>query len=69
MSYLPMPGDHSSICSPYSFLTTSRSSVVQKVLLEAWAEGTQFSVIVVDSRPMLEGIFVHAKSLTCIDTS
>ncbi|KAI0269192.1 hypothetical protein BC834DRAFT_865240 [Gloeopeniophorella convolvens] len=36
-------------------LTYARSSVVQKVLLEAWAEGTQFSVIVVDSRPMLEG--------------
>lgn len=36
-------------------LTYARSSVVQKVLLEAWAGGTQFSVIVVDSRPMLEG--------------
>lgn len=36
-------------------LTYARSSVVQKVLLEAWAEGTRFSVIVVDSRPMLEG--------------
>jgi translation initiation factor eIF-2B subunit delta len=34
----------------------SRSSVVQKTLLEAWAGGTRFSVIVVDSRPMLEGI-------------
>jgi len=28
---------------------------VEKVLLQAWSEGTQFSVIVVDSRPMLEG--------------
>jgi len=36
-------------------MTYARSSVVQKVLLEAWAEGTRFSVIVVDSRPMLEG--------------
>jgi len=36
-------------------LTYARSSVVQKVLLEAWADGTRFSVIVVDSRPMLEG--------------
>ncbi|KAH9999370.1 hypothetical protein BJV77DRAFT_939808, partial [Russula vinacea] len=36
-------------------LTYARSSVVQKVLLEAWAGGTRFSVIVVDSRPMLEG--------------
>ncbi|CAL1701638.1 unnamed protein product [Somion occarium] len=36
-------------------LTYARSSVVQKVLLGAHAEGRQFSVIVVDSRPMLEG--------------
>ncbi|KAI0080706.1 IF-2B-domain-containing protein [Panus rudis PR-1116 ss-1] len=36
-------------------LTFARSSVVQKVLLGAHAEGKQFSVIVVDSRPMLEG--------------
>lgn len=36
-------------------LTYARSSVVQKVLLEAWAKGTRFSVVVVDSRPMLEG--------------
>ncbi|EIM88174.1 IF-2B-domain-containing protein [Stereum hirsutum FP-91666 SS1] len=36
-------------------LTYARSSVVEKVLLEAWSEGTQFSVVVVDSRPMLEG--------------
>jgi len=36
-------------------LTYARSSVVQKVILEAWAEGTTFSVVVVDSRPMLEG--------------
>ncbi|TCD71367.1 hypothetical protein EIP91_011138 [Steccherinum ochraceum] len=36
-------------------LTFARSSVVQKVLLGAMEEGRQFSVIVVDSRPMLEG--------------
>ncbi|KAH7931285.1 IF-2B-domain-containing protein [Leucogyrophana mollusca] len=36
-------------------LTYARSSVVEKVLLRAHAEGKQFSVIVVDSRPMLEG--------------
>ncbi|KAI0068970.1 IF-2B-domain-containing protein [Artomyces pyxidatus] len=36
-------------------LTYARSSVVEQVLLEAWSEGTQFSVYVVDSRPMLEG--------------
>ncbi|KAI1788991.1 eukaryotic translation initiation factor 2B delta subunit [Ganoderma leucocontextum] len=36
-------------------LTYARSSVVEKVLLEAHASGRGFSVIVVDSRPMLEG--------------
>ncbi|KAI0688566.1 eukaryotic translation initiation factor 2B delta subunit [Cytidiella melzeri] len=36
-------------------LTYARSSVVEKVLLGAHSEGRQFSVIVVDSRPMLEG--------------
>ncbi|TBU32032.1 eukaryotic translation initiation factor 2B delta subunit [Dichomitus squalens] len=36
-------------------LTYARSSVVEKVLLEAHASGREFSVIVVDSRPMLEG--------------
>ncbi|KAJ8487741.1 hypothetical protein ONZ51_g4025 [Trametes cubensis] len=36
-------------------LTYARSSVVEKVLLEAHASGRNFSVIVVDSRPMLEG--------------
>ncbi|KAH0840110.1 hypothetical protein J3R83DRAFT_1084 [Lanmaoa asiatica] len=36
-------------------LTYARSSVVEKVLLHAWAYGKRFSVIVVDSRPMLEG--------------
>ncbi|KAI0650111.1 eukaryotic translation initiation factor 2B delta subunit [Trametes meyenii] len=36
-------------------LTYARSSVVEKVLLEAHASGRAFSVIVVDSRPMLEG--------------
>ncbi|KAG6335047.1 hypothetical protein ID866_4049 [Astraeus odoratus] len=32
-----------------------RSSVVEKVLLQAWEDGKRFSVIVIDSRPMLEG--------------
>ncbi|GBE79392.1 eukaryotic translation initiation factor 2B delta subunit [Sparassis latifolia] len=36
-------------------LTYARSSVVEKVLLGAHSEGRNFSVIVVDSRPMLEG--------------
>ncbi|KAI9067658.1 eukaryotic translation initiation factor 2B delta subunit [Trametes sanguinea] len=36
-------------------LTYARSSVVEKVLLDAHASGRDFSVIVVDSRPMLEG--------------
>ncbi|EJD54081.1 IF-2B-domain-containing protein [Auricularia subglabra TFB-10046 SS5] len=36
-------------------LTYARSSVVEKMLLEAYDLGRVFSVIVVDSRPMLEG--------------
>ena len=36
-----------------------RSSVVEKVLLGAHADGKTFSVIVVDSRPMLEGKSPH----------
>ncbi|PFH49342.1 hypothetical protein AMATHDRAFT_76237 [Amanita thiersii Skay4041] len=36
-------------------LTYARSSVVEKVLLNAHEEGKIFSVIVVDSRPLLEG--------------
>jgi translation initiation factor eIF-2B subunit delta len=37
------------------FRPLSRSSIIQKVLLRAHAEGKRFSVIVVDSRPLLEG--------------
>ncbi|KAH7102945.1 IF-2B-domain-containing protein [Auriculariales sp. MPI-PUGE-AT-0066] len=36
-------------------LTYARSSVVEKMLLQAHAERRVFSVIIVDSRPMLEG--------------
>ena len=36
-----------------------RSSVVEKVLLEAHSSGRHFSVIVVDSRPMLEGMLQY----------
>ncbi|EIN10390.1 IF-2B-domain-containing protein [Punctularia strigosozonata HHB-11173 SS5] len=36
-------------------MTYARSSVVEKALLNAHAEGKQFSAIVVDSRPMFEG--------------
>lgn len=36
--------------------------MVQKVLLGAHAEGRQFSVIVVDSRPMLEGSSINLHS-------
>ncbi|KAJ7688446.1 hypothetical protein B0H17DRAFT_1068765 [Mycena rosella] len=36
-------------------LTYARSSVVEKVLLSAHKQGKRFSVIVVDSRPLLEG--------------
>ncbi|EPQ59623.1 IF-2B-domain-containing protein [Gloeophyllum trabeum ATCC 11539] len=38
-----------------AILTYARSSVVEKVLLAAHADGRQFTVTVVDSRPMLEG--------------
>ena len=37
-------------------MQTIRSSVVEKVLLLAHDEGKNFSVYVVDSRPMLEGL-------------
>ncbi|TFK27009.1 translation initiation factor eIF2B delta subunit [Coprinopsis marcescibilis] len=36
-------------------LTYARSSVVEKVLLRAKADGKDFSVVIVDSRPLLEG--------------
>jgi len=36
-------------------LTYARSSVVEKVLLQAQEDGKLFSVIVVDSKPLLEG--------------
>ncbi|KAJ3516203.1 hypothetical protein NLJ89_g1263 [Agrocybe chaxingu] len=36
-------------------LTYAKSSVVQKVLLQAQGDGKKFSVIVVDSKPLLEG--------------
>ena len=36
-------------------LTYGRSSTVEAVLVAAAAEGTQFSVVVVDARPLLEG--------------
>lgn len=46
-------------------LTYARSSVVQKVLLRAHADGKRFSVIVVDSRPLLEGkTLLHALTAT-----
>jgi translation initiation factor 2B subunit (eIF-2B alpha/beta/delta family) len=34
----------------------SRSSVVERVLINAWSRGKRFSVKVVDSRPLSEGI-------------
>lgn len=43
----------------------SRSSLVQKILLHAHSEGKRFSVIVVDSRPLLEGKkLLHALTST-----
>ena len=46
------------VCLVYS----TRSSVVEKVLLLAHEEGKSFSVYVVDSRPMLEGSVWHSPS-------
>lgn len=39
-----------------TILTYARSSVVEGVLLEAKRQGKVFSVIVVDSRPLYEGM-------------
>ncbi|PPR03833.1 hypothetical protein CVT26_000831 [Gymnopilus dilepis] len=44
-------------------LTYAKSSVVEKILLSAHAEGKKISVIVIDSKPLLEGK-VLLKSLT-----
>jgi len=44
-------------CLRLSLTSINRSSVVEKVLLKAHEEGKNFSVYVVDSRPMLEGLF------------
>ena len=43
-------------CFRVSLTSMTRSSVVEKVLLRARGEGKNFSVYVVDSRPMLEGL-------------
>lgn len=53
---------------PDTYLRSHRSSVVEKVLLEAHASGRKFSVIVVDSRPMLEGMCHHLLSHVDTDT-
>jgi translation initiation factor eIF-2B subunit delta len=45
----------------------SRSSIVERVLLHAWEEGKRFSVVVVDSRPMLEGRLCPAATLHLSD--
>jgi translation initiation factor eIF-2B subunit delta len=37
------------------FLMLCRSSIVESTLLEAKKQGKNFSVVVVDSRPLLEG--------------
>lgn len=36
-------------------LSVSSSSLVSRILQEAWVEGRRFRVVVVDSRPRLEG--------------
>lgn len=62
MSSLHMQGTHypqacRQLCS-FAYLWFFRSSVVEKVLLGAHSDGRQFSVVVVDSRPMLEGTVI-----------
>ncbi|KAL7282179.1 hypothetical protein ACG7TL_003648 [Trametes sanguinea] len=49
-------------------LTYARSSVVEKVLLDAHASGRDFSVIVVDSRPMLEGRCIASSGSAVLTT-
>jgi hypothetical protein len=44
------------VSSDFPHVLMARSSVVEKVLLRAHEEGKSFSVYVVDSRPMLEGL-------------
>ncbi|KAK0548430.1 hypothetical protein OC846_003732 [Tilletia horrida] len=50
-------------------LTFARSSVVESVLHAAWDEGKRFEVIVMDSRPLLEGqrllASLTARSIPC----
>jgi translation initiation factor eIF-2B subunit delta len=38
-----------------TIVTYAKSSIVEKTLLHAWASGTRFKVVVVDSRPLFEG--------------
>ncbi|POY76792.1 hypothetical protein BMF94_0042 [Rhodotorula taiwanensis] len=51
-------------------LTYARSSVVEGVLLEAKRQGKEFSVVVVDSRPLYEGKhLLHSLRLAAIPTT
>ncbi|BGP54518.1 hypothetical protein JCM8202v2_002103 [Rhodotorula sphaerocarpa] len=51
-------------------LTYARSSVVEGVLLEAKRQGKEFSVVVVDSRPLYEGKhLLHSLRLASIPTT
>lgn len=55
-SFSHMLGKHPGLKFPgRDYIKKYRSSVVEKVLLRAHAERKNFSVIVVDSRPLLEG--------------
>lgn len=55
MSSSRMQGSKHYIFESAIFSSIYRSSVVEKVLLSAYKQGKRFSVIVVDSRPLLEG--------------
>ena len=54
LTYARYVATDSDLCDEI-ILVLPRSSVVEKVLLAAHASGRRFSVIVVDSRPLLEG--------------
>lgn len=65
MSFSLMRGSHWWSCDVDNVDNMFRSSVVEKILLRVHEEGKRFSVIVVDSRPLLEGILDGISLLLC----
>jgi hypothetical protein len=58
---------HCLLLASYHSSPTHRSSIVERVLLSAWKDGKRFSVVVVDSRPMLEGTWSPFITIFIID--